>query len=278
MVTFSHSTAVKPPVSGSWSSSSMRISGPSLWLSGWLWARSGLGVDDEEEGGDACCMDMARRSNGVRLHAKKSGDGDRKSGLDERPKEPWRRIMRFFLGREPCSNSRAERWAAYPSLRNWGSEGKWDLKSWRGKWVRFRLNGVWFYLLYLTLVLVFFGWSSHDVDLRGVQAQCAVHGHVLHRAVRCTDLNVTLQHARSALININDLSEIIMDGLDNSLLEHPLGLFIPCAKCLCLFSVLTCLPRPLLRPIHSPFPPLHACPSCFTNSLPYIYLLYLPES
>lgn len=60
-------------------------------------------------GGDACCMDMARRSSGVRLHVRKSGDGDKKSGLAERPNEPWRRIMRFFLGREPCSNSRAER-------------------------------------------------------------------------------------------------------------------------------------------------------------------------
>lgn len=49
--------------------------------------------------------------------------------------------------------------------------------------------------LYLALVLVFLGWSSHDVDLCGLQAQRAVHRHVLHRAIRCADFNVALQHA-----------------------------------------------------------------------------------
>lgn len=48
---------------------------------------------------------------------------------------------------------------------------------------------------YLAQMLVFLRWSSHDVDLRGFQAQSAVHRHVLHRAVRRTDLNATLQHA-----------------------------------------------------------------------------------
>ena len=65
-----------------------------------------------EEGGEGCCTDMARRSSGVRLQDRKSGDGDRKSDLVVRPKEAWRGIMRPFLVQEPCSNSREERCAA----------------------------------------------------------------------------------------------------------------------------------------------------------------------
>lgn len=43
-------------------------------------------------------------------------------------------------------------------------------------------------------------------------------------------------------------------------------LFIPCALCLCYY---------VPRPIRSPFPPLHICPSCYTNYLPYLYWLSL---
>lgn len=48
-------------------------------------------------------------------------------------------------------------------------------------------------IAYLALVLVFLGRPAYNVDLRGAEAQCAVHRHVLHGAVGRTDLNVTLQ-------------------------------------------------------------------------------------
>lgn len=73
----------------------------SLSDSGWLWARSGLGL----AGGSGCCTDMVLR-RWLRLR--------RKSGCACRPKLPLRRIMRelFFLGRERWLASSAARCAA----------------------------------------------------------------------------------------------------------------------------------------------------------------------
>ncbi len=76
----------------------------SLSDSGWLWARSGLGLD--VMGGSGCCTDMVRRRC-VRLH--------RKSGLADRPNEPFRRTIRteeLFLGRALWLNCREERCTA----------------------------------------------------------------------------------------------------------------------------------------------------------------------
>lgn len=69
----------------------------------------GLGV----QGGSGCWTDMVLR-RWVRLH--------RKSGLAERPNEPFLKTMRTegdFLGLALCPNWSVERWAAYPSLRNY---------------------------------------------------------------------------------------------------------------------------------------------------------------
>lgn len=74
----------------------------SLSDSGWLWARSGLGV---REGGSGCWTERVLR-RWFRLR--------RKSGWEWRPKLPLRRIMRelFFLGRERRLDSSEARWAA----------------------------------------------------------------------------------------------------------------------------------------------------------------------
>ena len=76
----------------------------SLSDSGWLWARSGLGLG--VQGGSGCCTDMVRR-RWLRLH--------RKSGFAGRPNEPFLRTMRTeedFLGLALCPNWRVERCAA----------------------------------------------------------------------------------------------------------------------------------------------------------------------
>lgn len=74
----------------------MALPGPppppwSLSDSGWLCARSGLGLG--VMGGSGCCTDIVRRRC-VRLH--------KKSGLAESPNEPFRSTIRteeVFLGR-----------------------------------------------------------------------------------------------------------------------------------------------------------------------------------
>lgn len=73
----------------------------SLSDSGWLCARSGLGL----AGGSGCCTDMVLR-RWLRFR--------RNSGWACSPKLPLRRIMRelFFLGRERWPASSAARWAA----------------------------------------------------------------------------------------------------------------------------------------------------------------------
>lgn len=73
----------------------------SLSDSGWLWARSGLGL----AGGSGCCTDMVRR-RWLRFR--------RNSGCAWRPKLPLRRIIRelFFLGRERWPASSAAKCAA----------------------------------------------------------------------------------------------------------------------------------------------------------------------
>lgn len=74
----------------------------SLSDSGWLWARSGLGVKD---GGSGCWTDIVLRRWFLLR---------RKSGCEWRPKLPFLRIIRelFFLGREGRLNSREAKWAA----------------------------------------------------------------------------------------------------------------------------------------------------------------------
>lgn len=76
----------------------------SLSDSGWLWARSGLGLG--VHGGSGCCTDMVLL-RWVRLQ--------RKSDFAERPKEPFLRTMRTegdFLGLARCPNWSVERCAA----------------------------------------------------------------------------------------------------------------------------------------------------------------------